>query len=281
MSTAGDRVPREVAMVRIATFGIAALALLATVGCGASGGDRRAAPRASASSPAAASVNIVAIGDSDTTGAGDPTGHGWVGSYGDLVGRTVKTPVSVTNLAVEGKTSEELRTEVTGDASLRKVLSDADVILIGIGGADLNAGDDALGSGRCQGRACYVPVLRAFDTNIRSIAAEVQRVAPAAAVRSMSLPNAFPGAGGVIPPFATADLSRYQVEAERASVCAAMRSSGGQCVDVVRAFNGSDSNADAYATGLMTKDPCCYPSAKGQQLIARLLLATGGVKAAQ
>jgi hypothetical protein len=43
-------------------------------------------------------------------------------------------------------------------------------------------------------------------------------------------------------------------------------------VDVVRAFNGVDGTRDAYAAGLMTKDPCCYASAKGQQLIARLLM---------
>jgi hypothetical protein len=47
-----------------------------------------------------------------------------------------------------------------------------------------------------------------------------------------------------------------------------------RCADVVRAFNGHSANADAYARGLLTKDPCCYPSAKEQQLIAQLLVAT-------
>jgi hypothetical protein len=54
-----------------------------------------------------------------------------------------------------------------------------------------------------------------------------------------------------------------------------MRSNSGQCVDVVRAFNGNDASGDAYKTGLLTKDPCCYPSAMGQQLMAELVAETG------
>jgi hypothetical protein len=93
---------------------------------------------------------------------------------------------------------------------------------------------------------------------------------------AMSLPNAYPGAADVIPrSAAAADASRYQVMTERASVCGAMRSNGGRCVDVVRAFNGAQADADAYSAGFMTKDPCCYPSGKGQQLIAQLLVDTG------
>ena len=48
-----------------------------------------------------------------------------------------------------------------------------------------------------------------------------------------------------------------------------------RCVDVVTAVNGPRGDGDAYAKDLMTKDPCCYPSAKGQQLIAQLLIAKG------
>jgi hypothetical protein len=62
-----------------------------------------------------------------------------------------------------------------------------------------------------------------------------------------------------------------------------MRVNDGRCVDVVRAFNGNDANADAYASGLLTKDPCCYPSSKGQELIADLLAKSGlgGLRAAR
>jgi hypothetical protein len=115
---------------------------------------------------------------------------------------------------------------------LRQLLAKADVVLIGIGGADLNAGDDGLAAGACTGRACYAGILQGYDANIAAIAGEVRRLAPHALLRAITLPNVFP-------------------------------------------FNGKTADANAYATGLMTKAPCCYPSAEAQQLIARMLLATG------
>jgi lysophospholipase L1-like esterase len=220
-------------------------------------------------------VTIVALGDSDTTGTGDATGRGWVGFYGDLVQSRLHRSVSVANHAADGKTSEELLKDIGSDEEIRQVLSGADVILIGIGGADLNAGDDALSAGSCKGRQCYAPLLKAFDANVKAIGNAVRRLAPTAVLRAISLPNVVPGAHDVVPPFITDDIAHYQVVTERASICQAMRSSGGQCVDAVRAFNGDDASGDAYTTGLLTKDPCCYPSTKGQQLIATLVAATG------
>lgn len=260
-------------MTRCARVGVAgvAVALVATA-CG--GGDNQAAPPSATSSPAP-SVAVVAVGDSDATGIGDPSGSGWVGRYGTLLQHKIGEHVVVDNRASEGKTSDQLLSELSSDDSLRQALASADVVLIGIGGADLNAGDNALSAGQCKGRACYAKILRSFNANIASIAHEVRRAAPNATLRAISLPNAVPGAGKAIPSFITADIGRYQVIAERTSVCHAMRANGGKCVDVVRAFNGASANGDAYAPGLMTKDPCCYPSAKGQQLIARLLLASG------
>lgn len=256
-------------------IGIAVVALtLITAGCGGSGRDAGTAPQQAGKS-SAPSLQIVAVGDSDATGIGDGSGRGWVGRYGALVQRKLGQPVTVDNRAVEGKSSDQLRAEVLEDESLRNALTGADVILIGIGGADLNAGDDALGAGLCKGRACYAKILQTFNANIAAVASEVRQLAPDALLRAMSLPNAYPGAGDVIPSFSTADVSRYQVITERDSVCRAMRANDGRCVDVVHAFNGADANGNAYATGLLTKDPCCYPSAKGQQRIAELLMATG------
>jgi lysophospholipase L1-like esterase len=262
-------------MSRVVHVGVSAALLLVTAGCGGSGSDRKPASPSTSSGAGQASVRVVAIGDSDATGIGDETGKGWVGRYGELVKQKLSRPVAVDNHAVEGKTSDQLRLEVTGDDSLHKALGDADVVLIGIGGADLNAGDDELGAGRCAGRQCYAQLLRTFDVNIKAIASEVRRLAPTALLRAISLPNSVPGGADVIPPFITPDIARYQTTAERASVCQAMQANQGQCADVVRAFNGPSASADAYAPGLLTKNPCCYPSAKGQQLMAVLLVATG------
>ena len=249
--------------------------LAVCAGCGGSGSTPSAGSQPSSTTTPGQSVSVVAIGDSDATGIGDPTARGWVGRYADLLQAKLGTAVQSQNLAIEGQTSDQLRKAVTNDPGLRQTLAGADVVLIGIGGADLNSGDDALSAGRCRGRACYAPVLRRFTINISAIAPEVRRLARHALLLAMSLPNGFPGAGAAFPPFATADLSRYQAESERRSVCQAMHTNGGRCIDVIRAFNGPHDNRNAYAAGLMTKNPCCYPSAKGQQLIAQLMLATG------
>ena len=50
---------------------------------------------------------------------------------------------------------------------------------------------------------------------------------------------------------------------------------GGRCADALRVFNGPDGTQDAYAKGWLTKDPCCYPSGKGQQRMAQLVFETG------
>lgn len=262
-------------MTRGVRFAAMTGALLLVTSCGGPGSSAGSASRSSSAfDSGSAEIRIVALGDSDATGVGDETGRGWVGRYGELVERKLARPVKVANRAEEGKTSDQLRGDLGDDASLRQALSRADVILIGIGGADLNAGDDALSAGACEGRQCYAQPLQTFDVNIKDIAREVRHLAPRAILRAISLPNGFPGAGGAYPSFATADVSRYQAITERRSVCQAMQANTGGCIDVVGAFNGDDVNADAYARGLMTKDPCCYPSAKGQELIARLLAAS-------
>ena len=218
--------------------------MLALPACSSGTGDNSALP--SSSTSPTASIKVLAIGDSDTTGIGDPSGQGWAGRYGDLLHRKLSTAVHVDNLAVEGQTSDELRNAVAGDDALRQALAKADVVLIGLGGADLNAGDDALQAKQCDGRVCYTPILRRFGENITAIATEIHRLNDTALLRAISLPNGYPGAGDAIPPFITADISRYQSTAERAMVCQAMQVSGGRCADVVRAFNGPSANRERF-----------------------------------
>jgi hypothetical protein len=40
-------------------------------------------------------------------------------------------------------------------------------------------------------------------------------------------------------------------------------------------LNGASGTGNAYARGWLTKDPCCYPSGKGQQVMAQLVFDTG------
>jgi hypothetical protein len=113
------------------------------------------------------------LGDSDATGSGDPTGQGWVGRYAALVQAT-GLQMHVSNLASDGKTSDVLLTEVRSDPVTRQALRSAQVVLLGIGGADLNQGDEDLQAGRCKSRACYTPLLRQFGRNFDATVATVR-----------------------------------------------------------------------------------------------------------
>ena len=228
------------------SLGVACL-LVALVGCGGSGHPGSHPSAAPASSPLAQAVRIVALGDSDATGEGDSTGQGWVGRYAALVQKATGSPVHVTNLAVGGKTSDVLLTEVRSDPATRQALRGAHAVLLGIGGADLNPGDDDLQAGRCKGRACYTLLLHQFRHNFDATIATVrQLVGRSALIRAISLPNGYPGAGNAFPPFATPGVALYQAITERTIVCGVARKYGGDCIDVLRAFNGSSGTGDVY-----------------------------------
>jgi len=221
--------------------------------------------------------HIVALGDSDTTGQGDASGAGWVGRYARLLRQKLGLNVVVTNLAQEGKNSSELLSEVRSDATTRAALKTAQIVLIGIGGADLNAGDDRLEAGACKSTACYAADLRAFGRNVNATAALVRtlRSPNQAVLRAVTLPNVVPGAKDVVPPFITQRIGVYQNNQLKRYICGAMAKHRGRCVDAYRAFNGPDGTQNAYAKGWLTKNPCCYPNGKGQQFMAELVIRSG------
>ncbi len=221
--------------------------------------------------------NIVALGDSDTTGEGDSTRLGWVGRYARLLRQKLGLKVIVTNLAQNGKTSAELLSEMRSDPTTRAAVKKAQIVLVGIGGADLGAGDQRLEAGACNGVACYAADLRTFGRNLDATAALVRKLRSSkqAVLRAITLPNVVPGAADVVPPFITPEIGVYQGKTLKRYICSAMAKHGGRCVDAFRTFNGPDGTQDAYAKGWLTKDPCCYPSGKGQQVMAELVFKTG------
>ena len=229
------------------------------------------------SAPQPSQWHVVALGDSDTTGEGDPSGLGWVERYAQLLRQKLGVKVVVTNLAREGKTSSELLSEVRSDPTTRAALKRAEVVLIGIGGADLNAGDDRNQAGACKGTACYAADLRAFGRNVDATAALVRKLrSPTQTVlRALTLPNVIPGAKDAVPPFITPSIGVFQNQAIKRYVCSAMAKHRGRCVDAFLAFNGPDGTHNAYAKGWLTKNPCCYPSGKGQQVMAELVFKSG------
>jgi lysophospholipase L1-like esterase len=230
--------------------------------------------------PSGTGLRLVSLGDSDATGAGDEEGRGWVQRYADLVADATGTDVEVVEHTEEGLTSDGLLGELRSDDGLRDDVAAADLVVLGAGGADLNAGDDAWDAGTCTGAACYEPALATYADSIAGVAAAVAelRAGRPTVFRAITPPNALTGAEDVIPPFLVAtatEVGVYQSRALRDSTCAAVREHGGECIDVLTEFNGPDGTGNAYASGLLNHDDCCYPSAAGQQRIAELLLATG------
>ncbi len=221
--------------------------------------------------------NVVALGDSDTTGEGDPTGLGWVGRYARLLRQKLGLKVVVTNLARSEKPSGALLSEMRSDATTRGAVKKSQIVLVGIGGADLGAGDARLEAGTCKAAACYAADLRAFGRNLDATAALVRKLRSSneSVLRAITLPNVVPGASDVVPPFITQEIGIYQNKTLKQYICGAMAKHRGRCVDALRAFNGPDGTKNAYSKGWLTKAPCCYPSGKGQQVMAELVFKTG------
>jgi lysophospholipase L1-like esterase len=259
--------------------GVALVCVAVVGGCSSAGTSSGAGPTHETSVPAA-ELRLVALGDSDTTGSGDPTGQGWVRRYAALVEQQTGRAVDVRNRATNGETSDQLLDRVRTDASLRDDIAAADIIVLGTGGADLNAGDDALVAGNCAAEACYHDDLESFGRSlddVGAVIAELRRDQPTI-LRGLTPPNALPGAEDVIPPILAAvatEVVVYQATSLLESMCTAMHNHGGECIDVLTAFNGPDGTGDAYQLGLMNHDDCCYPNDAGQQLMAELLMRTG------
>jgi lysophospholipase L1-like esterase len=250
------------------------------VGCSGGSPSGEAAAPSTRATLTGEGLTLVSLGDSDATGAGDEEGQGWVQRYADLVAEQEGADVDVVAHAEDGLTSDALLAALRQDDGLREDITAADLVVIGAGGADLNAGDDAWDAGTCSGTPCYEPVLAAYADNIAQIAGVVAelRAGRPTVFRAMTPPNALTGAEDVIPPFlapSATEVGVFQSGSLRDSTCAAARQHGGECIDVPTAFNGPDGTADAYAAGLLNHEDCCYPNAAGQQKIAELLLAAG------
>ena len=254
--------------------------MLCTLAAASCGGDDSSSAAPAKDTSGSAELEVVALGDSEATGSGDPSGEGWVGRYAKLLRSEEGVTVRVSNLAADGTTSADLLSSLRTDASMRKAVKEADIVLLGIGGADINAGDDAFAAGDCRAEACYEPVFKSFARNIDPIAATIAQLrgSEKTVIRAIAPMNVLTGAEDVIPQFLRKVATRvgiYQARAGSRAICDAMDAHGGQCVQLLRAFNGPRGTTDGYEKGLLNHEECCYPNGEGQQLIARRVLETG------
>ena len=147
------------------------------------------AQTSSGSTPVAAgnrkTVHLVALGDSLTHGFGDVSGRGYVGDVSQYY-RSAGKQVIQSNLGIDGLTSDGLQKELQ-QTSVQHVIGSADVVLVSIGGNDLN--DSA---GLPQLDATRIAKAEAnFTANLTSILAEIRRLNPSASVVLVGLYNPY------------------------------------------------------------------------------------------
>jgi lysophospholipase L1-like esterase len=259
---------------------IALTAALTACGGDSSTGSTPAASSETTSAASASGLPVVALGDSETTGSGDPSGLGWVGRYARLLRSRLGLRVDVTNLAQDGETSAQLLSDVRSDPATTEAIENAQIVLFGIGGADLNEGDANFQAGKCDAERCYAPVLKSFARNFAATVAAVRKLRGSnnTVLRSITQANTLTGAEDVIPPFlkpVATEVGVYQAKTANRAICQVMADNGGQCIDILGVFNGPHGTENAYEKGLLNHGDCCYPSAKGQQLMAEMLFKTG------
>jgi lysophospholipase L1-like esterase len=123
---------------------------------------------------AKAKINIVALGDSLTAGTGDVSGKGYVGRLKDKLAEQLAKPVYVlNNLAVPGYRTDQLLQQLQ-DKTVLDAVRQADIVLLTIGGNDVNQTTDANGQGLAIDFAkakANVPVaLSRFDAIVTKLA---------------------------------------------------------------------------------------------------------------
>jgi lysophospholipase L1-like esterase len=130
-------------------------------------------------------IHLVALGDSLTHGLGDSSGEGYVGDVTHQA-RTAGYTVIQSNLGIDGLTSQGLKSEVSQPATI-SLLQSANLILISIGGNDLN---QAAGLPSIQ-TARIATARAAFETNLRAILQQIRRVNQNAAILVIGLYNPY------------------------------------------------------------------------------------------
>jgi lysophospholipase L1-like esterase len=89
------------------------------------------------------SLTVVALGDSLTRGTGDETGKGYVGDLLDELKEKTSRKIQLTNLGINGQTSDQLSQQVQ-QTEVGRQIQGADLVLVTIGGNDLFRGGQGL-----------------------------------------------------------------------------------------------------------------------------------------
>lgn len=125
-----------------------------------------------------ASWNVVALGDSVTTGANCDACVAFPALYRWATSHALRRPVSVNNLGVDGATSDDLVASLASGPAAAAVRR-SDIVTVTIGANDLVPMLNAYLSGQCGAAnrlACFDPALAHLRANLDAILRRVQQL---------------------------------------------------------------------------------------------------------
>jgi lysophospholipase L1-like esterase len=212
-----------------------------------------------------------------------------VNSYtGALSEREGEPYAAVNRSRIDGAQTVDVLEEVQS-GSLDAVLSEAEVIIVSVGANDLppyregDCSDAAIDLHDVESAAvalaatteeCIATHTAAAGANLASLLESVREVAPDASILALTAYNAWTGWPllDALGPAVAGPVSQVVVastDAWRAEVCEKAEDVGGECVDLLAAFNGADGLTPA---GDLLAADYGHPSQEGHDLIRDLLL---------
>ncbi|MTH54634.1 GDSL family lipase [Bacillus mangrovi] len=130
---------------------------------------------------------VVGLGDSLTKGIGDEDGKGYAGYALDELKKKTEQEIQFTNLAVGGFTSAQLEEQLQ-QPEIRRQVSQADSIIMTIGGNDLFAGGEVMNNLSAD---AVKETRTGFLSRLGNIFKQIQAVNPEAQVFYVGLYNPF------------------------------------------------------------------------------------------
>lgn len=215
-------------------------------------------------------MRVVGLGDSVMAGTNCGC-DGLAEEYGRALATREGVHVSVSNLGGNGKVTDDVLEDLRDDRTTRSALATADVVLVTIGANDLLPELDHWRSSGCTA-SCFAEPAARMGRNLAKILAAVVglRAGHRAAILVTDYWNVFTDGdvarsdGGE----AQVDWSAEVTAAANRQICAAARSAGDTCVDLVSVFKprGAD------PTPLLAPDGD-HPNDAGVRAIVKALLA--------
>ena len=247
---------RAPAVVVIRLFGVAAVLVIAMVGCSSGAEDEPSSTAPAATqSEAEAGLTYIALGDSWPEGAHcDPACSTFPELHAEAIEEMTGEPIEFMNLSGQaqpffdtpgGGGSAGLLEALKTDDAFREEVAAGDIIVISTGPNDGGEIFDAIMDGTCGGKddtACVSELNRRWHRDFHGILQEIQdlRAGKPTTIRLVNAANAFTD-----PSFSAATARGFEAyfEALTEAMCDNAEDYGVVCVDVRPVLNGPESSS--------------------------------------